>query len=418
MVNWMRTWRRASYRGAEFWVDKDEVSTGRRLVVHQFPHRDTPYIEDMGREAGKVQVTAYVASDNALAESQKLYNACERGGAATLQLPEEKLKAQCESCQRAWDKDKQGFLAFSLTFWRDGTGPGPFPSAYLQRLAFSAALDVPDTVGAMLARSVSTIERAGYVRDLAAEKVRAIATALDTVRVALPLAADRAPAITRAIQDLYDEAPTLAAIGAAGDRFERQSFIALETGSAEVPPLAARIGSVVEALRDAATSPAAARVALEPLIEAFDVPTVAASTPSGQIAQQNGVAMDLALGAVAIAQWAVAVTEVTYEDRRSAVQARADISERFEVIVGLADAAGAPDVCGTLAEVRDAAVRFISRVMTDLAPVQIYETGTSMPSLWWAWRLYGDAARAGVLAQRNRAIHASFMPREVEAVAR
>lgn len=417
MVNWLKTWRRASFRGARFWVDKDEVATGRRLVVHEFPHRDVPYVEDMGRAANKISVTAYVASDTMLSEAQALFKACEARGAATLQLPEERLKAQCESCARAWDKDRQGFMAFSLSFWREGTGPGPFPAPYLQRLTFSAAAAIPGALGAFLAATLSTVGRAGFVRDQAADDIRGIASALDAVRITLPLDPEKAPALALATQMLFDDAVTLATAGSVGNAYGPLSFIEAQSGTeAAQSPVAQRIGALVAGLRDAA-GPADAVTLFVPLTEPAAPDGVIPQTPSRRIQLANSAALALTLQLTALAEWAVAVTEIDYRDRRAAIQARADLAERFDAALdGLAGPLAYP-LYVAMSDVRDNAVQYLSRLITDLAPVQIYETSTSMPSLWWSYRLYGDAGRAEELIGRNRAMHASFMPLEIEALA-
>jgi prophage DNA circulation protein len=57
---WRAALAPASYNGVVFNVDIDEKSSGRRLVPHEFPKRDTPYTEDMGRRARHYTVMAYI----------------------------------------------------------------------------------------------------------------------------------------------------------------------------------------------------------------------------------------------------------------------------------------------------------------------------------------------------------------------
>ena len=53
--------RPASFRGVPFDAfEEHSEAGGRRLVRHEFPLRDTPYAEDMGRKAGQWQVEAFV----------------------------------------------------------------------------------------------------------------------------------------------------------------------------------------------------------------------------------------------------------------------------------------------------------------------------------------------------------------------
>jgi len=57
---WRRRLRTASFKGAPFFVDQQGQSSGRRTVTHEYPKRDLPYAEDMGRAAYRYQMTGYV----------------------------------------------------------------------------------------------------------------------------------------------------------------------------------------------------------------------------------------------------------------------------------------------------------------------------------------------------------------------
>jgi hypothetical protein len=57
---WRRKLRLASFKGQPFYVDQQGRTSGRRTVVHQYPKRDLPYSEDMGREAIHYAMTGYL----------------------------------------------------------------------------------------------------------------------------------------------------------------------------------------------------------------------------------------------------------------------------------------------------------------------------------------------------------------------
>jgi hypothetical protein len=50
----------AMFDGCPFFAEAGSQSGGRRIVVHQFPKRDFPYAEDMGRRATEFLVRGYV----------------------------------------------------------------------------------------------------------------------------------------------------------------------------------------------------------------------------------------------------------------------------------------------------------------------------------------------------------------------
>ncbi|PWT90379.1 MAG: hypothetical protein C5B54_07300 [Acidobacteria bacterium] len=57
---WRSRLRLAGFKGQPFYVDQQGRSSGRRTVVHEYPKRDMPYTEDMGRHAMRYQITGYL----------------------------------------------------------------------------------------------------------------------------------------------------------------------------------------------------------------------------------------------------------------------------------------------------------------------------------------------------------------------
>src|SRR5262245_37060365 len=57
---WRKRLQMASFKGAPFYVEQQGRSSGRRTVVHEYPKRDMPYAEDMGRHALRYQMTGYL----------------------------------------------------------------------------------------------------------------------------------------------------------------------------------------------------------------------------------------------------------------------------------------------------------------------------------------------------------------------
>lgn len=76
--------REASFKGAKFHVEETGGRFGRRTVLHQYPFRDLPYGEDLGRAARRFDITAFFIDT---AEYQAFVDACESEGAGTLIHP-------------------------------------------------------------------------------------------------------------------------------------------------------------------------------------------------------------------------------------------------------------------------------------------------------------------------------------------
>ncbi|EGK8325810.1 DUF2313 domain-containing protein [Escherichia coli] len=66
-INWRDNLYDASFRGVPFSVESDEGSFGRRVQVHEYPNRDKPYTEDLGRATRRLTINAYlVGADGVL----------------------------------------------------------------------------------------------------------------------------------------------------------------------------------------------------------------------------------------------------------------------------------------------------------------------------------------------------------------
>lgn len=77
----------ASFRGVPFHVTKVDLKVGRRTVVHEYPQRDKPYVEDIGRATRRLSFTAFVVGDDYIQQAEKLIGAIETEGPGTLIHP-------------------------------------------------------------------------------------------------------------------------------------------------------------------------------------------------------------------------------------------------------------------------------------------------------------------------------------------
>jgi DNA circularisation protein N-terminus len=95
-TNWRNKYQQAQFRWAIFFVDTDARAGGRRVAIHQYPKRNVPYSEDMGRSANRFTVQGYLVgkfggSDdeqvNYLTMRDNLIECLEQDGPGMLRLP-------------------------------------------------------------------------------------------------------------------------------------------------------------------------------------------------------------------------------------------------------------------------------------------------------------------------------------------
>lgn len=73
----VKTLRKASYEGIQFEVDSATLSFGRRTVTHEFPQRDAPYVEDLGKATRQFSIQGFIVGDDFIDRSKRLIDKIE-----------------------------------------------------------------------------------------------------------------------------------------------------------------------------------------------------------------------------------------------------------------------------------------------------------------------------------------------------
>lgn len=127
----------ARFRLAMFHVESGSKQSGRRIVLHQFPKKDLPYAEDMGREAKAFTIRGYTicypydagiplySRDYRIARDILVDN-LERSGPGALQLPtfpKSPLYVVCQGFRITEEERFGGFAIFDMQFVEFGYAP-------------------------------------------------------------------------------------------------------------------------------------------------------------------------------------------------------------------------------------------------------------------------------------------------------
>lgn len=149
---WRAKLRPASYRGVSFFVDGATLTAGRRIARHEYPQRDLPYMEDMGRKAREYKVEAFVLGQNYMAARDALLAAIEKPGAGQLVHPwHGTMVVSLQDCQLSESTAQGGYAKFSLTFIEAGKRNAPGVTADTRGLfdrAKARVLATLESVGA------------------------------------------------------------------------------------------------------------------------------------------------------------------------------------------------------------------------------------------------------------------------------
>jgi len=144
----------ASWRGVIFYVETGARLSGRRTVVHEYPKRNEPYSEDMGRHARRLHFSGYLVyrvntppgMSPYHSQRTRLINALEQDGPGRLIHPvfwPQGANCMCERYTMVENRQRGGFTEFEMMFVEVGT-PGNFTAAANTASAVNTNADTAD----------------------------------------------------------------------------------------------------------------------------------------------------------------------------------------------------------------------------------------------------------------------------------
>ncbi|KPY33614.1 MULTISPECIES: DNA circularization protein [Pseudomonas syringae group] len=130
----MSTWRDsllpASFRGVGFFISSTAVPIGRKGQLHEFPQRDEPYFESLGKQSQVHTVTAFIVGPDCFEQRDKLLQALEASGAGELVHPWlGRMQVQVGECDMTHSLAEGGIVRLNLKFYPDQ--PLKFPTSTL-----------------------------------------------------------------------------------------------------------------------------------------------------------------------------------------------------------------------------------------------------------------------------------------------
>ena len=407
--DWTSTLWPASFNGVPFYVQRADRAGRRRLVVHEFPFRDEPLIQDMGSGAGKIMVEAYQLSDSADSQAKGLESALGAGGRGMLVLPDiGMVMARAEEWKPVYDMEKLGYIGWSITFVRD-SGAGGISSLFYQVAEIFAAAEALGSLAFSVLSDVEAAGLPGMVSSTAVTSFQQGLAALSVISSSEVIDASTASSVNVQLQQLYSAATT--------------AFSSASTAGA----LGSAMVDVTRAISDGMDPNSVGR-AFSPLLDqaavsASMVPVAALSisqpwygTVSQQAMTRNAVRIAVALRLAAIAAYADAIARQTFISRQDGINARAVMTDRLDIAMQEATGGELIDVYEAVSSLQGQLAAYLSAEITTLAPIVTVSAGASLPALVWSWRLYSDPNRAGEIADRNGVVHPLFMPQQFEAL--
>ncbi len=124
-MSWKDSLRPGSFRGVPFHTEDRSAKTGRRIALHEYPKRDLPFPEDMGRDTRKFSVKVYLVGEDYMSARERLMEACEEAGPGRyVDHWRGEIQVVLEACDLQEHNHQGRYCSFSLSFIEAGEDLG------------------------------------------------------------------------------------------------------------------------------------------------------------------------------------------------------------------------------------------------------------------------------------------------------
>lgn len=382
----------ASFRGVPFLVETAERTGGRRAVVHEFPLRNDPFVEDLGRRARTFRIDGYVIGDDYLVQRDSLLAALEdESGPGELVHPYHGVRrAICVNIAVRETRTDGGMAMFALEF---AETPAQAPTPIVEEDPASEVASSADT--AVTATSTELVEQ----YDTSGLPAFAIASAETALKnAANGLAAKLAPIITDT-QELAAFTGQIRILTAQASSLVREPADVLGEFRAAIVLLASTVSSSRGAVMDA-------------LLEAYGVDLgapVTANTATREREAENQAALIAGLRRVIAIEAARLAPLVAFASIEEAMAARDQIADLLDEQALLAADTAYP----ALVQLRTQVLRAVPGSNT-FARVLTITRRVEVPSLVLAYQLYDSVDQEADVIARNAIRHPGFVSGELK----
>lgn len=368
---------RASFRGVPFFVDTAEHTTGRRGVTHEYPFRDMPYREDLGRKARTFRVEGYVCGATYRAQRDRLLEALEAAGPGELEHPTYgALQVAVDGVNVREAVAEGGMARFSVEFVRTEARPvqpTAVPDAQGQlrasaaraRAAVAAEFTARYSPGVHRASLADTLRRAVRTADAALVKVTAVVQTVALRRRQLDSLLARADALVNAPSSVLESLAELLAYFGLGGLQGLLGLYRFESGSR--PP---------------------------------------ATTANRRVERDNFDVLTSVTRRLVAVRAAEVVLDETFRSHPEAVAARDAVTALLDEQSESAE----DDVYPALQQLRADVVKAVPGAGSDLPRLLAYTPAVTTPSLVLTHRLYGTIAPEADVLARNGIRHPGLVP--------
>lgn len=379
-MGWKEKYRQGSFRGVPFFIDAADSAFGRRIVSHEFPQVEAPFVEDLGRKARSFTVECYVLGDDYLADRDLLLAALEKKGSGPLVHPYYgRITVHAEAVKVRDTSAETRIARFQITFVESGETVLPQVSDDTVAVVKSSALATKSKIKAAFTA----------VYDFAGLPYAQTQSVLSTLQQASTAIGDAQGALNK----VSDFAKNLQDIGGALSQLVQDAELLADTfmdligfGLLDEDQNADEIPDLRESFKG--------------LSALYDyAPTLSAPSASSD-------AFDELIKLAAINTTGYITSQIEYDSVDEAYLYRDQI---FAALDAMALTVTDDEVFGALTDLRASIQKDIDARAATLARVVEYSSPQPLPALVISYQLYGNIDQEADIIARNKIRHPGFV---------
>jgi len=413
MSAWRDRLQPASFRNVPFSVRSADSEIGRRTVLHEYPQRNEPGSEDMGRRTRRFSVEALVVGQDYFTARDKLIEALETAGPGELVHPfYGRRQVVLDGPVRVSESFEEGGLArFSLDFVESGKTAQLIVQADTQSRIESAAVAARTASVASFAERYSIASQPAFVANSALTMAQTAMSKMATLRGMIPDLSSAAAWLATANGVSSELASLIASPGSFASNVQ-----ALIGGARSLSDNPITALSSLKDLFGFGKSAAVSYIATSGATDAAPLSAGAAAvasldtplTPAREQEAVNAAAMVSLVQQSAAIEACVAAADAEFDTVDDAIAVRQDLVEQIDTLAAVAES---DDVYSALSALRVALVQDVASRGARLPRLSSLTLPATTPAIVVAYRIYADATRDSDVLARNPAIqHPGFVP--------
>jgi len=405
-----RTWRDellpASFRGISFLIPQASVPVGMKGQLHEFPQRDEPYFEQLGKQSQVHRLTVWIIGDDCFERRDKFLEAIQTPGTGELVHPWlGRMQVKAGEAELTHDYQQGGMVSMLVTFYPDTPLKFPVARVNTQQQVVKASESMWDSALARYKAAMAKVDQARLGLARLRNNLSAVYTVIQ--RQFAPFVSVFT-SLTGLAQSIMNAPGSLSELFSSYfSDFSVQDYLGNDSSYRNTVATASQQAEAVSSINTASTF--------------GGVDSAAASQATADLVQ-DALLVQIAL---IVSEMPVASQPVSTDTTPSADQQAVQPFERPEVPVaddvlelrdGLNEAMLEASMKADSAHylvlnaLRQAIVKHLTAVAASGVRLVEITPPETLSALVLAYRRFGDATRESEVVERNRIHHPGFVP--------